>query len=1184
MITTKTLHRSCTRGAHLRKISIIPILILMMSFLYFIDLSLGQNLKYEGNTLENWDILDWRGDARIYPTTDLSCPPGYGPEVLHIKGTLVLGMIKDQKMSTGTFVALYRENAPRDYDADGIIMVKSDYDLDISRAHNIKEERMHLWLEQDNDCGIQLRIFGADGKEVNIVERCGEGVVTDPWNRTNWIWQKINIQGDIVRAKTWPAHESEPEKWHLVAEYKSDGERFGFRINSGNINLAYFAADEKDIPILPSPYYLHAPLSSITKTDKIDFILFTNRTQGKEESLRIAVSNNGKLIGDSSLKLNIPSGNKEFNLSLFKDRNERDKSDIDIHLLEEPAEGTLKLLISDQDGMIITERSVMVLPVRQMRERFAQRERTLDILNNSLIGIGIGIGKNSKTYKTIKVIYDAATAHLDRAKTLFENGNIEGSDLAFRFVDEALAELAGYKKAFLSDLDAPHDISIKPWDNSDRRGIDATPQHGISDAYSMNYLISFGEPEISSQSLVMGKTYDLKIPWHVEGEIPDKDFNFLVRLVSPLGHRVVAKSSSGPVTPTSKWESGKTYVQQIKLTISPEDPERGKKPPAQPAVLDEYHHLLISVIDPDTGGRLILGNAPGPQPERVGQSFFAGEFYVSSSPLEIKELSTDDGIIGDLRHESISIVNLDSLNQNLDILFRVKSSSKNIIYQDIKSLSLKPGELSSVNFNWESKWAGEIDIEVGLIKNNTIVTEAIRKINIDLPDGENITLSKANTVVKQEGKFYTPIHIAGLFDEAEISVYAGNRLVGKASGSNSLTVNAEPWFGYYDMFVKMDKYTYSERLIATVVEVDGMDILVNGEPFLIKGVNVHGLDGRSPERTASMMRIMRELGFNAWRGDYPPLWQMDLAYELNSFYTVLGPFSCTPTEEIFARQAGPPMTTARELSRLIVERYKNTAGVLLWNSCNEIGGEKEDFILSLQPVFKAYDPYQRPVHYSNLFGQDLAIGQDIMGINYYFGAGQTAADKQPIIQRSIEIARKNNIPVMYNEFNSFAGAIHSTGVEAMYDMYDWGLTKGMCGGFQYMKGNSTSHPGIFDDGFNTHKIYDEAIIDVLADAEVSIRKEEREKRREKREERRVILQVRNKRRFALRQIRLEMSASGMSLPPIELSDLAAKAIQEVEIALPQGVGGPAVTMEGTIEFVTHHGFKNKIAFWLVKNL
>ncbi len=875
-------------------------------------------------------------------------------------------------------------------------------------------------------------------------------------------------------------------------------------------------------------------------------------------------------MGESQAKIKIPEGSNEFSLSLSTDPDNSGESDIKVHLADVPGEGTLKVIVSDQIGTIISERTVMVLPVKRMRERFTKRDKMLQTLSNSLTDID----KRSKTYKTIKVIHDAAKAHLDHAIALFEEGNIEGSDMSFRFVDEALGELKGYKKTFFNELKSDIDLSMVMWDKNDNRGVGTKPEHGVSDAHNMDYQLSFGEAECSAQSLIMGQTYNLTIPWHVEGGVPDKDYKFKIRLVSPLGNRVVAKSTLGPETPTSKWEPGKTYVQQIKLTISPEDPEMGKKPPAQPAVLDEYHYLLISVIDPDTGGRLILGNAPGPQPERVGQSFCAGEYYVSSSPLEIRDLSTDDGAAGDLRHESVSIANVDSISQNIGILFRVRTALNKIVYQDIKQISLKPRELMSVDFDWTSKWAGEIGLELQVLKKNTTVTEVKRNIKIDLPNKENITLSKANMVVRQEGKFYTPVHIAGIYDQAEVSVFAGNRLVGKASGSNSLTVNAEPWFGYYDILVKMDEYTYSERLIATVVEVDGMDILVNGEPFLIKGVNVHGLDGRSPERTASMMRIMRELGFNAWRGDYPPLWQMDLAYELNSFYTVLGPFSCTPTEEIFARQSGPPLTTARELSRLLVERYKNTAGVLLWNSCNEIGGEKEDFILSLKPVFKVHDPYQRPVHYSNLFGQDLAIGQDIMGINYYFGAGQTAADKQPIIQRSIDIARKNNIPVMYNEFNSYAGAIHSTGVEAMYDMYDWGLEQGMCGGFQYMKGNSTSHPGIFDDGYNTHKIYNEAIIDVLADAEVSIRKETRE-------EREVIVQVRNKRRFTLRQIEITFAVSGIQLEPITLSDMVPESVQDLVVQLPETVREKTLTLEGQIAFVTHYGFKSKIPFFLI---
>jgi hypothetical protein len=690
----------------------------------------------------------------------------------------------------------------------------------------------------------------------------------------------------------------------------------------------------------------------------------------------------------------------------------------------------------------------------------------------------------------------------------------------------------------------------------------------------MKYLLSFGVPELSAQSMVMGRTYTLTIPWKVEGETPDKDYNFRVRLLSPLGNRVVAKSNTAPDVPSSQWKAGNTYFQQVTLSISPEDPSMGKKPPAQPAVLDEYHYLLISVIDPETSARLILGNLPGPQPERIGHSFCAEELYISSTPAEIRDLSINDGVAGNKRIDSFTISNVGSKNIDAGVLYSVSTASGQIVYEDYQPLYIKAQESVPLEFKWQSQWAGELEIKIQLVQKGISLTEAKRKVSIDLPESIKVAVTKEKHVIKKENKFFTPVRVKTDRGSAQVSVYARDRLVGSGEGSGSIEVNAEPWFGYYDVVVTIGNYRYTKRLIATVAETAGMDLLVNGEPFLVKGVNVHGLDGRSPERSASMMRIMRELGFNAWRGDYPPLWQMDLAYELNSFYTVLAPFSCIATEEIFARQAGPPLTTARALSRLHVERYKDAAGVLLWNSCNEVTGEKEDFLISLKPVYETYDPYRRPVHYANLYGQDLYQGQDIMGINYYVGAGQTAKDRQPIIQRSINIAREHNMPVMYNEFNSYAGAVHSTGVDAMVGLYQWGIEQGMCGGFQYMKGNSTSHPGIFDDGYNTHKIYNEAIIDVLADAEVTLKTN-------KIEEGKLILQVRNKRRFTLRQVTLMLTCSGLKQRQIVLPDLGPKSIEDVILKVPEVVHSNAVTIDGTINFVTHYGFICKVPVSLI---
>ena len=173
-----------------------------------------------------------------------------------------------------------------------------------------------------------------------------------------------------------------------------------------------------------------------------------------------------------------------------------------------------------------------------------------------------------------------------------------------------------------------------------------------------------------------------------------------------------------------------------------------------------------------------------------------------------------------------------------------------------------------------------------------------------------------------------------------------------------------------------------------------------------------------------------------------------MAVEEGLTYDVLAPFSVAPTEEIFGRQDGPPLATSRALTRAFIARYADSAGVLLWNSANEIGGEHVAFLLAMHPLYQIYDPYQRPVHYANLYGQDLWQGQDIMGVNYYFSDTQKAVDRHPLIERSVAIARSHEMPVIYTEFNSYHGAVPTTGVEALDDLFRWGVEKaGLSGGY-----------------------------------------------------------------------------------------------------------------------------------------
>ena len=710
----------------------------------------------------------------------------------------------------------------------------------------------------------------------------------------------------------------------------------------------------------------------------------------------------------------------------------------------------------------------------------------------------------------------------------------------------------------------------------DRRGI-AQRDKGFLDFYSTDYCMRFGAVELVAQSMVMGQSYEVVIPWISEGDRPDRDFDFHVRLVSPLGNRTVASAKGGFEVASSRWEAGKVYLQRVRLNVLAED---AHMKPLQPVILDEYHHLLVTVTDPNTGGRVILGNRPGKHPDRVGESFVVDELYVSSTPLEVRNFKPDSSLVGRPRKERMLIANVGDRMLSCDALFTVVTETGRVVYQQVRPVRISSGGRKSIRYDWIPSVVGRLMVHVRLMRNGMTLTELRRKIEIAAPAGYDLAVVKGTDVEKHGERFIVPLTIRvgeGLSVPVSVKVLAEGRFVGEARGrGGSLRITVEPWFGYYDVIVELEKFSYDRRIIATVVRTEGSDILVNGEPFIVKGVNVHGMDHSSPERTASMMRIMRELGFNAWRGDYPAPWQTDLAYELNTFYTVLAPFSCTPTADIFARQAGPPMATSRELTRLFIERYRDSAGVLLWNSANEINGENIDFLISQYPVYKAFDPERRPVHYANLYGQELWQGQDVVGVNYYFGEGQSAIDRQPLITRSFEMAQMHGMSTMFCEYNSYHGAIHSTGVEAMRDLFAWGVEKaGMVGGFLYMKGNSVSHPGVFDAGFNTHKIFNEAIREAFADARVELAGMAGN---------RVKLRIINKRRFTLRQMKMSLKASDIKIKPMQLENLGPEGVVEVEVALPDSAVGPTVMLEGELAFVTHYGFRCKVRISLISEL
>jgi hypothetical protein len=740
-------------------------------------------------TLEHWDLLDMRGDSHIAVAQDHTVPTGFGPTVLAIKGYHVIGLAKGLRLDTGTILVLYRECDPRGMDADGLLVCHASYDDSVSEEHNTKQVRSHVWLEQDNDAGLQFRSYREDGVESLLAERPGYGLITEDWNETNWIWQKLRFEGRRLRGKFWPAHIPEPDGWAIDTE--CDGivaGRVGFRLGSGLVHIAYFAAAADDFRVPPPDYWLFPKTEAFPDTSLPSFTLYTNG-RARLLAARWTLSPGDMPVDAHPQGLEIAAG----------------------------------------------PHAIPVRPVLHNGE-------------DNAVGLALSPG-------------------LLGSKTTFRLGDSTGTTLA--------------------------ETRVRRVDTQDLRRRIAALEHAASHA---------------------------------------------------------------------------------------------TRSPATEAAL-----ALLA---------------------RTRRLLFASDFVAAERSLAYAE---------------------------------------------------------------EYQKAG----------------------------------SSAPAIAKG--------------------------------------VAARP---------------FAPPLAAASIKTRDGQILVNGEPFIIKGVNVHSLDPSSQERTRKMLQILKNRGFNMLRGDFPPRWQVDMAHEMGLAWSVLAPFSVCSTDEIFARQDGSPMTAARAITAAFIDDYVDSPGVLIWNSCNEIGNDTADFLTAMYPVYRHRDPYRRPVHYANLFGQDRWEGQDIMGVNYYYGRGQTPEDRQPIILRSIRIAREHGLPIIFTEYNSYLGPIPETGVRAIYGMFQWGIENGMSGGFFYMKNDSKDHPGVFNNNLETHPEMDAAFIDVFADARLDGMPRHGGTLR---------LRLINKRPFTLRKVHLSGEVNGTPIADQPLAEFPPHSVRDVPVQLPEEIG-PEIIFVGALDFVTHYSF------------
>ncbi len=164
------------------------------------------------------------------------------------------------------------------------------------------------------------------------------------------------------------------------------------------------------------------------------------------------------------------------------------------------------------------------------------------------------------------------------------------------------------------------------------------------------------------------------------------------------------------------------------------------------------------------------------------------------------------------------------------------------------------------------------------------------------------------------------------------------------------------------------------------VEIEGVHLLINGAPVLMRGVNRHDFDqhtGRviSPESMRADITTMKQFGFNAIRtSHYPndPIF-LDLTDEIGMYVIAETDIE---THAFIDQLCDDPRYLNAWVDRAarLVRRDKNHASVIAWSLGNESGhGANHD---AQAGYIRRYDP-SRPLHYEGAIRWDWFSDQKV---------------------------------------------------------------------------------------------------------------------------------------------------------------------------------------------------------------
>ncbi len=226
-----------------------------------------------------------------------------------------------------------------------------------------------------------------------------------------------------------------------------------------------------------------------------------------------------------------------------------------------------------------------------------------------------------------------------------------------------------------------------------------------------------------------------------------------------------------------------------------------------------------------------------------------------------------------------------------------------------------------------------------------------------------------NIRLKKEGQFETQVELRN----AQGSIVASGKIAPNQTSIDLKVEGAEAWSAEHPYLYELRLRTPQEYIREQVgfrhVEIKGGQLLVNGQPILIKGVNRHELDPDggyvvSRERMEQDVKIMKELNINAVRTCHYP--NDSYFYELCDRYG-LYVVSEANVESHGMGYGKESLSFKKDWRKAHIERnerqvalLRNHPSIIIWSTGNE-AGDGENFGYAYDAV-KAMDK-TRPVQY-----------------------------------------------------------------------------------------------------------------------------------------------------------------------------------------------------------------------------